>query len=490
VESTGGAITQTPFRTDNASSRMQMIYLKEELRAGGMTTGTIRSLSFFVTNAPPTAIAMRDVKLALACTPQSAFSTSQFYGNTVEVYKDTLYQPILPGWNTIYFQKPYNWDTTQNLLVDFCFSNPGPQTGTSPTEVQYSATTNNTVAQRSSNTENTCLIPGIPTPSKNRPNIQFQYCKPDSTPFKVVWTPGLYLVDSDVKAATGYIPKSIKYYVQTRGYNNCLMRDSIDITVAVDTVFTTPTDSLICPGDVAILQASPRDYYKWYQGSNFAPATTLDCDTCARVIARPTENTDYYVLGYNYVGTKVVAVCTDTFKATVRLKERANVQLTPKDVTIKYGESVPLYANGANVYYWSPGTGLNGLVGASVVASPRTTTTYVVTGINSNGCQDSDSGIVRVDPTTSIFLPTAFTPNGDNVNDYFNPGNLTTQRVVEFRIFNRWGEQVFSSNTNAPGWDGSLNGVPQPSGTYNYLLRTTLPDGNIENYKGDFTLIR
>ncbi|RYD52103.1 MAG: gliding motility-associated C-terminal domain-containing protein [Sphingobacteriales bacterium] len=489
VESTGGAVTQTPFRTANASSRLQMIYLKEEMKGGGMTTGTIRSLSFFVTSAP-SATEMRNVKLALSCTPLSFYTSSQFITNTVEVYSDTLLPALVPGWNTIAFKKPYNWDTTQNLLVDFCFTNSGLTAGAVSTDIRYSATTNNTVAQRASNNENTCLIPGIPTLSKNRPNIRFQYCRPDSKPFKVTWTPGLYLVDSDVKAATGYIPKSIKYYVQTRGYNNCIVRDSIDITVAVDTVFTTPTDSLICPGDVAILQASPRAYYKWYQGSEFARATTLDCDTCARVIARPTENTDYYLLGFNYVGTKVVAVCTDTFKATVRLKERANVQLTPKDVTIRYGESVPLYANGANIYYWTPGSGLNGLVGPTVVASPKTTTTYVVTGINTNGCQDSDTGIVRVDPSTTIFLPTAFTPNGDNVNDYFNPGNLTTQRIVEFRIFNRWGEQMFSSNTNAPGWDGSLNGVAQPSGTYTYILRTTLPDGGIQTYKGDFTLIR
>lgn len=490
IDSTGGAVNQTPFLATRASARLQMILQKQELLNSGLTNSTIRSISLNVSDTTGQT-RMRQFKIALSCTNTQAYDgTVGFLTNTVEVYrKDTLAR-LDTGWNTFYFDKPYNWDTTQSLVVDFCFNNGAPTPGGSIAGVRYSATTAFSVVQSANDTNDVCRT--VPTRgisySKNRPNIRLNYCLPEPIPFHVYWRPGLYLRDSNVKNPVAAVPTSYQVYAEVVGFQNCISRDTLNIILAQDTLYTTPEDSLICPGDVATLRASEADYYKWYQGS-FQQATTLDCDTCARVIAGPRENTDYYVVAYNYWG-KDSTVCADTAKATVRIKDVAPVRLTPKETTIKYGEAVALYANGANVYHWSPGTSLSATVGATVMASPKATTSYVVTGIGLDGCQTSDTGIVRVDPRTLVIIPNAFTPNGDYQNDYFAPKNLTTRRVIELRVFNRWGQQMFHAAGDTPGWDGTWNGEPQDSGTYSYIIRTTSPDGKAETFKGDVVLIR
>jgi gliding motility-associated-like protein len=93
---------------------------------------------------------------------------------------------------------------------------------------------------------------------------------------------------------------------------------------------------------------------------------------------------------------------------------------------------------------------------------------------------------------SSLKIPNAFTPNGDGLNDVFKVINLTNERIVDFRVFNRWGTIVYrsiDSDGNA-GWDGNYKGQAQPTGVYGYLIRIAYPDGNIETYKGTVTLIR
>ena len=488
IDVTGGTVLQTPFRATSASARTQMVLQRQELLNENMVTSTIRTLSLYVSDTGTNTL-LQNFKLSLGCTDRNSYTgVPSFENDVVVVFKRDTLEKLTNGWYTFVLDRPYNWDTSKNLLVDICFNNGGLTTGAANAQVRYSATTGNTVLQSVSNVNNVCAAPASLSASKNRPNIRLDYCVPQPIPFHVYWRPGLYLRDSDVINPVAYVPTSYQLYAEVIGYQNCISRDTLNIILAQDTLYTTPADSLICPGDVAILQASETDQYKWYQG-NFQPATTLDCDTCQRVIAGPLQDTDYFLVGSNFWG-KARTVCADTVKATVRVKAVNPVRITPKEATIKYGEAVALNANGANVYHWTPGTSLSATVGATVMASPKTTTTYIVTGIGPDGCQTSDTGTVKVDPRTLVIIPNAFTPNGDHDNDYFAPKNLTTQRVVEFRIFNRWGQQMFQASGDTRGWDGTHNGEPQDAGTYSYLIRTTSPDGKSETFKGDVVLIR
>ena len=111
--------------------------------------------------------------------------------------------------------------------------------------------------------------------------------------------------------------------------------------------------------------------------------------------------------------------------------------------------------------------------------------------MSQNGCIDSAFITVTVDSTMNTGIPSAFTPNGDGLNDVFRPVGPKFQRLVEFRVFNRWGQQVFYSDSPEHGWDGTFNGVPQSTDVYYYQIIVAQPTtGENIAYKGDITLIR
>ncbi|WP_345084802.1 PKD domain-containing protein [Nemorincola caseinilytica] len=108
-----------------------------------------------------------------------------------------------------------------------------------------------------------------------------------------------------------------------------------------------------------------------------------------------------------------------------------------------------------------------------------------------DGCSTTDSVTVRRD--CFVDVPNIFTPNGDGVNDHFFPRRFLSRGVTAFKmsIYNRWGQPVYeTSNTDGKGWDGALNGIQQPEGVYIYVIDVTFKDGQIEQQKGNVTVMR
>jgi gliding motility-associated-like protein len=90
---------------------------------------------------------------------------------------------------------------------------------------------------------------------------------------------------------------------------------------------------------------------------------------------------------------------------------------------------------------------------------------------------------------TSVYVPTGFTPNNDGLNDILRVIG-TTVKKLEFSIYNRWGERIFYTTNILQGWDGTVKGRQQTTGTYAYYLKAELLDGSIQIKKGTITLIR
>lgn len=91
---------------------------------------------------------------------------------------------------------------------------------------------------------------------------------------------------------------------------------------------------------------------------------------------------------------------------------------------------------------------------------------------------------------SNVFIPTAFSPNGDQNNDVFYIHGFDPQQKFVFRVFNRWGQQVFMTTTMAYGWDGTTEGKQDPSDVYAYMLEVTNPNGTTETRSGNITLMR
>lgn len=89
-----------------------------------------------------------------------------------------------------------------------------------------------------------------------------------------------------------------------------------------------------------------------------------------------------------------------------------------------------------------------------------------------------------------LLIPNAFSPNSDGQNDIFRISNITDEKLIDFKVFNRWGTILFRTTDAKQGWDGTNKGQQQPIGVYGYVIRIGYADGYVETYKGTVTLIR
>jgi gliding motility-associated-like protein len=166
------------------------------------------------------------------------------------------------------------------------------------------------------------------------------------------------------------------------------------------------------------------------------------------------------------------------------------MQLWNNDTTIYLGESIQLNVTGAPFYYWNPTNYISYSQSNDGLATPLSDITYYVTGVSLlQGCPQIDSFHVTV-VEQDVFVPSAFSPNGDGINDIFH---VTARKLItlqEFKIMNRWGQQIFETRDISKGWDGNFKGKMQDPGVYYYMIKVASPTGKTQFLKGDITLIR
>ncbi len=140
-----------------------------------------------------------------------------------------------------------------------------------------------------------------------------------------------------------------------------------------------------------------------------------------------------------------------------------------------------------SVFSWSVDTTLSAIDVPNPAASPTLTTWYTLTVVAPNGCQDTDSVLVRVLP--ELVIPSGFSPNGDGWNDAWIIDLIDLFPECEVEIYNRWGEMLFRSVGYKTPWDGRYNGGPVPVGTYYYIVKLNDPEYP-DAYTGPLTVIR
>ena len=159
-------------------------------------------------------------------------------------------------------------------------------------------------------------------------------------------------------------------------------------------------------------------------------------------------------------------------------------------VTINYGNSATLQAGGGGTYSWSPASGLSCTACADPVANPLSTTIYGVTVTSDSGCTSIAFVTVTVDLICGqVFVPTAFSPNGDGVNDLVCVYGKCIQSM-DFSVFDRWGEKVFETSDPTQCWDGVFRGEMMNTAVFVYYLKATLITGETITKKGNINLIR
>ena len=139
---------------------------------------------------------------------------------------------------------------------------------------------------------------------------------------------------------------------------------------------------------------------------------------------------------------------------------------------------------------WTPATSLNNATSYAPVFTGNTQTTYLVELKTSAGCITIDTQVVKINKNIVIYVPNAFTPNKDGLNDLLKPFMIGIKELVYFKIFNRWGELVYETSSITQGWDGRYKGIPVQSHTLVWILQGIGADNKVYNAKGTTVLIR
>lgn len=149
-----------------------------------------------------------------------------------------------------------------------------------------------------------------------------------------------------------------------------------------------------------------------------------------------------------------------------------------------------LAGSGNGTALWTPATGLN----RNDILNPTATLTadqrYELTVTTAEGCIAKDSVSIEVFKGSAVYVPTAFTPNSNGLNDVLKPAYVGMKKLYYFAIYNRWGQEVFRTTSLAGGWDGRQGGKELGTGTFVWMLRAEDIIGKMYTLKGTFVLIR
>ena len=257
---------------------------------------------------------------------------------------------------------------------------------------------------------------------------------------------------------------------------------SVNVPVLIwkPVIITPPLqDSFTCTGDFylhATTLYAGAYKYAW------TPAVYLDAPDSPATSGH-IAITQTFVL----TATDVTSGCTGSDTVEIHRYQMPQITVTSDTVLLPH-QSIKLSASGADSYQWSPVFWLDNPQSPHPVATPEAPVTYTVTGTNEYGC--TATAQVHIGLHEQLFFPNAFSPNGDGRNDVFRMVNYGFQELLEFRIFNRWGQEVFHTRDGLEGWDGTYGGKPADAGTYGYYVRLRLRDGTEQVYKGDVLLVR
>jgi len=300
---------------------------------------------------------------------------------------------------------------------------------------------------------------------------------------------GTFRLNGQIVSVPVALPAAGGSYTLTHTQLNggCNNVASFDFTVEEPVIALSP-DASICPGGATTLTATISNQ----TGANvtWSPAAGLNATTGTQVIASPAQTTTYTAV------LSTLAGCTDTATVTIMvdasLQAVAGFQLTPDSgeapLTVRFSNT----STNANSYLWVVGTDTFRTANpADYMFDSEGTYTVTLVAEPNTPCADTATATVTVlNSVPVLFVPNVFSPNGDGTHDRFV---ITAQGLSTYTLtlFDRWGLQVFESNSLTNTWDGTRNGSACPEGVYVYVIKATAArDGRAIERTGSVTLLR
>ena len=291
------------------------------------------------------------------------------------------------------------------------------------------------------------------------------------------------------------------YYVEAVNTTGCssLVRASVNVGVLAAPVLSVQGVST-CVGSAATLTATANisgATFNWYTNAVGGTAIFTGGSFTTPALS---SSTSYYVEAVNNV-TGCISASRQLAQVTV-LQPLAAPVIT---LTATTGNSITFswtaVSNAAGyqfsidngLSFHNPTSGSNGLTTTVGGLKGGESVTILVRAIGATACQISANSAavtgIAVNYSDEVYIPNAFTPNGDGVNDVVHVHSESI-KTFTFYIYDQWGEMIFSSSALTSGWDGTYKGTREPAGVYIYYLKALMNSGDQLNKKGTITLLR
>lgn len=314
---------------------------------------------------------------------------------------------------------------------------------------------------------------------------------------KISWVPAKGLNSANIFEPVALLDTTITYYITVTDTNTkCRQFGQLNIEVTDqiihDTVTVYPYDTTICSGRSLILNAIGKGHEIAWN-----PSTYLNNPSIFNPTTNPNSTIKYYITvtdtstGCRQYGQSLIHVLDQT--------QTENISVLPLEDTIFIGDMLQLNAidldslNRKLNYKWSPADQIITCSNCmNPVVQPLITTTYLLDVTDSITCYSPVHFEIPITVIEKyiIGVPDAFTPNGDDINPTIKVNGKGIKNFIEFRIYNRWGTEVFYTNDINIGWDGNYKGKPQNMDSYAYVIKAEMWDNNVITKTGSFSLIR
>ncbi len=303
------------------------------------------------------------------------------------------------------------------------------------------------------------------------------------------WSPAGSLSCATCDTVINNATSNTTYHILATTPYGCTATDSILVKAySPFTASSMATNSYICLNDTIHLNADPPG-----KKIVWSPANGLSDPNIYGPVASPVQNTTYTATLTDSVGC-----FTSSTSITVQVKGLPTVD-AGADQFYAYNSPFsinPVYSSNVAAYLWTPGSVLS----CSTCPNPNgvalSANTFYIKVTSDSGCVATDSVKIYIECKDSYLLvPNAFTPNGDNINDYFYPITRGIKTITRFSVYNRFGKLVYEAtnfppNNQAFGWNGQLNGAGQQSDVFVYYLEALCDSGEKLLKKGSVVLIR
>jgi gliding motility-associated-like protein len=279
-------------------------------------------------------------------------------------------------------------------------------------------------------------------------------------------------------------------YILKATNGGCFTEDTVNVFVRWKPIMDAGANKAICLNDSILIKGNLTHFNSNKIDFAWTPTDSLTSPTSLQTMVHPTQSTWYTITATT---TKADYGCDFTAISKVKVVVQPVIKAFAGNDTIAV-KGVPhqLHGTGGVNYTWTSASGISIVnpFNQNAFATLNNDANFYLKVTDAIGCTGYDSIFVKVYEGPTYYVPTAFTPNGDGLNDIFRAIPVGISNTVYFRVFNRYGNLIFETTQWLKGWDGTFSGKPQPMGTYVWMVSGTDRNYKKVEMKGTVNLIR